>query len=391
MQRSQDLRQARVMILFATAVRSWSRTTRTNNEAIRKEHRMQKTALLVLALSTGWAPAALAFPPCPQFPVDLTPIGGPARMGYQAPPWFSAVFALQGHPAILDQIAPERSPGGNAFQSGKCRRTDRLPVLSDHAGHDAIGAIPTLAPDGGFGTIGLPDLRLSDPGMALVYTLSFSVDGAPLASLGDWFDIAELELRRADVMDDGSLDTNATLYRVRKRMRTNGGAQLELFESRRTQHGQPGSFVATRPVGPVVVSLPMGPGDAAVSLRWYQRTRPLLPAYSLPPVMPSPPRDELHGATVTTDAGLRTGWNGWVVASTIDTIVELADANGQVLFQRTLDDQWAASLSMGLINYNTGSFEKYASIGGPVLDGMTLEARLGHLPASAVGAAQQLR
>ena len=147
---------------------------------------MQKTALLLLALSAAWAPATLAFPPCPQFPVDLTPIGGPTRVGYQAPPWFSGVFALQGHPGILDRIAPPGSLGGDIIHSGKCRKVDRLPVLSDHAGHDVAGAIPALAPDGGFGTIGLPDLRLSDPGMALVYTLSFTVDGAPLAL--DWED-----------------------------------------------------------------------------------------------------------------------------------------------------------------------------------------------------------
>lgn len=348
---------------------------------------MQKTALLALALSAGWAPAALAFPPCPQFPVDLTPIGGPDRMGYQAPPWFSAAFALQGHPAILDQIAPERSPGSNAFQSGKCRRTDRLPVLSDHAGRDASDAIPTLAPDGGFGTIGLPDLRLSDPGMALVYTLSFSVDAAPLAAAADWFDLAELELRRADVVDDGSLDANATLYRLRKRMRADGTAQLALLESERLPHIRPPASATSRPVSPVVATLPMGPGETGLSLRWYQRTRPLLPAYSLPPEIPGPPRDELHATAMTDGAGR----NAWLLPSTIDTVVELADANGQVLYRRTFDDQWAASLSMGLINYNTGSFEKYAWIGGVVLDQMRLEARLDHMPAAAGDPTQQAR
>ena len=348
---------------------------------------MQKTALLVLALSAGWAPAALAFPPCPQFPVDLTPIDGPTRVEQGAPPWFSAVFALQGHPSILDQIAPPGSLGGDIIHSGKCRKTDRMPVLSDHAGRDITGAIPTLAPDGGFGTVGLPDLRLSDPGMALVYTLSFSVDGAPLAATEDWFDLAELELRRADVMDEDALDANATLYRVRKRMRADGTAQLAVFESRRLQYIQPGEFVASRPGSPVVATLPMGPGETGLSLRWYQRTRPLLPMYSLPPVIPGPPRDELHGTGVTTGAGR----NAWVLSSTVDTIVELADANGHVLYQRMLDNQWAASLSMGLIDYNTGSFEKYASIGGPILDEMRLEARLDHLPASAGDATQRAR
>jgi hypothetical protein len=375
------------MILFATPVRSWSRTTRTNTQGIPKEHRMQKTALLVLALSAGWAPAAFAFPPCPQFPVDLTPIDGPTRVEQGTPPWFSAVFALQGHPSILDQIAPPGSLGGDIIHSGKCRKTDRMPVLSDHAGRDAIDAIPVLAPDGGFGTVGLPDLRLSDPGMALVYTLSFSVDGAPLADIEDWFDLAELELRRADVIDGGSLDGNATLYRVRKGMRADGTAQLAVLESRRLQYIPPGEVVASRPGSPVVVTLPMGPGQTGLSLRWYQRTRPLLPMYSLPPVVPGPPRDELHAAAMT-DGAER---NAWVLSSTVDTVVELADAKGHVLYRRTLVDQWAASLSMGLINYNTWSFEKYVSIGGPVLDEMRLEARLDHLPASAGDATQRRR
>lgn len=347
---------------------------------------MQKTALLLLALSAGWAPAALAFPPCPQFPVDLTPIDGPTRVQHAMPAWFSAAFTLQGHPAILERIAPPGSLGSDIIHSGKCRKTDRLPVLSDHAGRDVIGAIPTLAPDGGFGTLGLPDLRLTDPGMALVYTLSFAVDGAPLADDDDWFDIAELELRRADVLDEGKLGTNATLYRVRKRMRADGTAQLALFESHGLQYVQPVEFVARRPVSPVVVTLPLGPGGAGLSLRWYQKTRPLLPVYSLPPVIPGPPRDELHGASLATGAGPQsTVSSAGVAASTIDTVVELTDASGRVLYQRALENQWAASLSMGLINYNTGSFEKYASIGGPVIDGMTLEARLDHLPASFFG------
>lgn len=358
------------MILFATASRSWIST-------VLKESPVHKIPLF-LVLSLGCAPAALAFPPCPQFPVDLTPIDGPARVQRAMAPWFSAAFTLQGHPEILDRIAPPGSLGSDIIHSGKCRRTDRLPVLSDHAGHDANGAIPTLAPDGGFGTIGLPDLRLSDPGMTLVYTLSFSVDAAPLAAAADWFDLAELELRRADVVDDGSLETNSTLYRLRKRMRADGTAQLALLESERLPHIRPPGSATSRTVSPAVATLPMGPGGTGLSMRWYQRTRPLLPAYSLPPVIPGPPRDELHGASLAS----ATGRDAWVLPSTVDTIVEMTDANGRVLFQRTLHDQWVASLSMGLINYNTGSSEKYVWIGGPVIDGMTLEARLDPLPGS---------
>jgi len=339
---------------------------------------MHKTPLL-LVLSLGCAPATLAFPPCPQFPVDLTPIDGPARVQGTMAPWFSAAFTLQGHPEILDRIAPPGSLGSDIIHSGKCRRTDRLPVLSDHAGRDALNALPTLAPDGGFGTIGLPDLRLSDPGMVLAYTLSFTVDGAPLASAGDWFDIAELELRRADATEGA----NATLYRVRKRMRADGSAQLALLESHALQYTRPPDLVAMRLSSPVVVALPMGPGGTGLSLRWYQRTRPLLPAYSLPPVIPWPPRDELHGTASATKARRDSAvGSAGVVASTVDTVVELTDADGRVLHRRTLHDQWTSSLSMGLINYNTGSSEKYAWIGGPVIDGMTLEARLAPLPGS---------
>lgn len=312
--------------------------------------------ILSLALLAAWSPAALAFPPCPLEPVDLDPFGpeGAQRSDNATPPWFQGYYALMGDPAIVAVIAPShREP-----KSGKCRDRDPLPVPEDHTDPGDVGLSPSYAPRSGFGIVALPDLGTLKHDLKLVYTLEFHVDNDPLASAGDWFDVAELRFHwQAETTKPGH--EVSAVYRVRKRQGKGGMPMIEIIEARPGQYA-----IGLQPPAPVqrlVATLPMDVGkpNTRVLLRWGQvRTFAGDPEFGLPPPE--------GGSGFEFDTALTPSW--------VDAWLDVVDPQDRIVDSIALPDQWASELAMGLLNYNTRHSAAYAQRDGFVLEGMRISA-----------------
>lgn len=319
-----------------------------------------------------------AFPPCPQDPVDVVPIDDPSHPPRpNTPPWFLAAYTMAGHPPVVDAIKPAACTGWEC--TGKCRPNDAVPVPSANAGASYLGARMGRAPLAGYGLAELPDIRENDPGRTLSYTLGFTVDATPLALNGDWFDVAELVLKWTNPLSTTYPHDIASVYRVRKQRLANGDHVLQVIESRRAWPDEPDMPILAS--DQVVATIAFGVNDhnAPVKLRWSQRTRTLPDGDIEGPYVPaSIGQPETASTNIPSTCGAKAGASTagvapQVVPPTVDTIVEVVGPNGQTLYQRTLADQWASGMSMGLLDYDTRSPTYYLQY-PPTLRAMTLEA-----------------
>lgn len=339
---------------------------------------MSKSALSIALLSLC-SPAAFAFPPCPADDEELIPIDDPTYSRKEGvPPWFVAGYVLEGNPEVLNAIRPMRQDAGNIISTGKCRPSDVLPIPGSHIADESLNVTPHRAPASGYGMIFLPDIRSTDPGRLLRYTLGFIVDGRPLDEANDWFDVAELELQWTLPLSTARPHDISTLYRVRKDRSSDGRTIVRVIESRRMQPSGPGyasrideSVVATIPVDPAADGMP-------VKLQWSQRTRIGTGGDSIP----DPEVIETQGSAgyETTTHRAKTQASAAVmplpmVPPTVDTWFEVVGPNGQSLYRRELRDQWVSVLSMGVLDYTASSVES-DSQAGPILESMELNAEL---------------
>lgn len=316
-------------------------------------HRLLALPLLLLAT---WSPTASAFPPCPLEPVDLDPFNleGAGSDGAATAPWFQGYYALVGDPEIVATIAPyHRGP-----TSGKCRDRDPLPVPEDHTDPGDVGLSPSYAPRSGFGIVALPDLSTLKHDLKLVYTLEFHVDNDPLASAGDWFDVAELRFHWQAGTTKPGHEVSA-VYRVRKRQGKSGMPMIEIIEARPGQYS-----IGLQPPGPVqrlVATLPMDVGkpNTRVLLRWGQvRTFAGDQEFGLPPP----------------EGGSGFEFDIAHTPSSVDAWLDVVDPQDRIVDSIALPDQWASELAMGLLNYNTRHSAAYAQRDGFVLEGMRISA-----------------
>lgn len=321
-------------------------------------------SLVLLALA---APAH-AFPPCPEKSLTLVPLNGTAsQLHKNAPPWFVAVYALEGHPQMRAAIWPHGD-------SGKCKPRDDLPVLGNHPGASHLNATPSRAPYSGYGLVGLPDIRQDNPGQTLRHTLGFTVDTRPLVQAGDWFDLAELELSWTNPITSVDHHGIATLYRVRKHLTTDGRSELQVIESRRAHPDEPGNPARVYEQIVAHITLSQGQAGAPIGLRWSQVARTV----EGDGFTPDPYVIASVGPSGTTDDTASTKGSGTIESTpppppTVDTLIEVLGANAQVLYQRQFHDQWTSTLSMGLLDYATQSAAAYVQ-NKQTLDKMTLDA-----------------
>lgn len=339
---------------------------------------MSKSALSIALLSLC-SPVAFAFPPCPANHMDLIPIDDATysrKAGIE--PWFVAGYVLEGNPEVLNAIRPLRQDAGNIISTGKCRPSDVLPIPSSHIADESLNVTPHRAPASGFGMIFLPDIRSTNPGRLLRYTLDVTVDGRPLAQADDWFDVAELELQWTQPLSTATPHDISTLYRVRKDRSSDGRTTVQVIESRRLGPSGPGyvsrideSVVATIPVDPAAGGMP-------VKLLWSQRTRIGTGGDSIPdPEVIETQGNSGYGATTHR---AKTHASAAIlplpmVPPTVDTWIEVIGPNGESLYRRELRDQWVSALSMGVLDYTASGVESDSQI-GPILTDMWLNAEL---------------
>lgn len=289
-----------------------------------------------LALLLVWAPQALAFPPCPIGPVELSPLGNTAQSSNAVDPWFQVSYVMVGNPDIIDQlkvVTDERS---------KCK--DLVPIPLGNTSDGAIMLSPAYAPSAGFGVISLPELpAIANDGLYLQYRLDFMIDNAALARTGDWIDVSQLEFAH-DRKQTGKV---SAVYRVRKIQRGKGPATVEVIESR-TDIGPP----YTKPplFDHVVAEIPLmgDDGKTAIALRWTQHAQTAIDAEPVAPIL-------LYA---------------------VDSVLEVLGPDNHVLYSTSLPRQWADTLSMGLLDYNVPSDAEYGREFRLVNDYVELSAEL---------------
>ncbi len=270
---------------------------------------------LPLVLMFAWAPAALAFPPCPRAPIQQRPLSQSVSAFGDTPAWFQVSFYTQGAPYIVHEL-----------NVGKCR--DRIAVPASNASNGIIALNPGLSPINGYGTVTLPEFpTIAVNGLNIPYRLDFTVDNAPLLNAGDWMDVAEL-----DFAPDRGLTTGgwplSSVYRVRKLQRRSATI-VQVIESRATDDtSKPGP----EPVERVVAEIPLtGTGGATpIALRWTQ-----------------------HALTPTGESTTVI----YNVDSTMEVLgrirlSERGDQANDVIYTAVLPRQWADALKMGLLDYN---------------------------------------
>jgi hypothetical protein len=320
--------------------------------------------ILSLALIAAWSPAALAFPPCPLEPVDLGPLNpGPLDLGdigesgatsAATAPWFRGVYALVGDPAIVHAI----QPFNHRPTTGKCRDRDVLPVPENHSDTGSFGLSPSYAPRSGFGIVALPDMRKVEQNITVIYTLEFKVDNDPLASIGDWFDVAELRFQWQAGTHKSGKEVSA-VYRVRKRHGSNGTSMIEIIEARTSP-----MWIGPQPpdgTQRMVAAFPMEDGKPStrVLLRWGQ-----VRSFAQGAEFGLPPSEGASGLETDTSDPL----------SAVDAWLEVVDPQDRTVDNIALPGQWASELAMGLLNYNIANSDAYALRAGFVLDGMRISA-----------------
>ncbi len=269
-----------------------------------------------LVLLFAWAQAALAFPPCPRFPIQQSSQAEAAATP-GTPAWFQVSYFVDGAPYIVEELT-----------AGKCR--DRIAVPTSNTSNGIIALDPKYSPLNGIGTVVLPEFPTSAVnGLNLPYRLDFTIDNAPLLNSGDWMDVAEL-----DFAQDRGLTARgwplSSVYRVRKVQR--GSVPIvQVIESRtRADTSKPG------PVDSVVAEMPLTGvgGNTAIALRWTQHAERLLESE------PNAPEAPLY-----------------FINSTLEVLGQLRQSMpdvkpNDVMYLTALPRQWADALKMGLLDYN---------------------------------------
>ncbi|MFZ5636336.1 MAG: hypothetical protein ACOY82_07070 [Pseudomonadota bacterium] len=329
--------------------------------------------VLPLLLLAAWAPAALAFPPCPIEPVDLVPIdgGGGEATTTAASVWYRGHYALVGDPRIIDQIKPElrSTDNGDLPKSGKCRDRDALPVLDGYSGDATVDLSPRYAPASGFGIVGLPDLRIGDGNTVMSYTLSFDIVNNRLEEHGDWFDVAQLQFQWTAGLTEKGNGIVSAIYRVRVHQADKESAIVDVIEAR-SLHAPVDDTIRPVTVQRVVASIQVASTDPStpIVLRWEQAKKP---SYFEGGVgLPTAP-------TESTESTATVGFDGGPVTPTtdVDSSLEILDGSLKVLGRIDLPGQWASELSMGLLNYHVVSATGYAARDAIVLERMELRAK----------------
>ena len=299
---------------------------------------------LPLVLMFAWAPAVLAFPPCPADDAQISPLGSPPGATER---WFQAEYVMWGNQGIIGALRNPLAP------KSKCK--DRVPVPQVNISSGAIELSPSFAPSAGFGIVSLPELpAVAMNHLRLQYRLDFMIDNAALARTGDWIDVAQLEFAH-DRKQVGKL---SGVYRVRKIQRGEGPATVEVIES----HAPVGGAYTKPPlVDRVVAVIPLvGDNDkTAIALRWTQ----------------------LAESPIQT--GLQAGLEPLsTMEYMIDSVLEvLGRSKGDVgraddvLYSTSLPRQWADTLSMGLLDYNVPTDKDYGSEFRLVIDDPSLSAK----------------
>ncbi len=264
-------------------------------------------ALLVACIpSVDAARPTVRFPPCDGQRINFVPLG---------PEMVASPFII-GH----SYVGEESKKIGNIISTGHCRIVVDAPS-GIHQGTATIGLSPVIGSLASFGVATLPEWpTVASPGQEVAYTLSFDMASLTPAK-DDWLDLVQLDFKRSD-----SLSSNAgfsTVYRLRKTS-GDGGATVILIESRATQ-----SASADKPeiTDRIVATLPTnGDGISShyIALRWTQKAEEY-------------PVDS----------------DGETQAPTVETSVQLLDANGTPLYTKVLIDEFANSFSMGLLNHHT--------------------------------------
>lgn len=297
---------------------------------------------LPLALMLAWAPTALAFPPCSEPDVHISPLGSPPD---NVALWLQAEYVLWGDQDVIDELKSANDP-----KTGKCK--DRVPVPQVNISDGTIALAPRYAPNAGFGIISLPELpSIAVNHLHLEYRLDFTVDNDALTRVGDWIDFAQFEFAH----DRKQAGLVSAVYRVRKIQRGKGPATVEVIESL-ADIGPP----YTKPplFDRVVADIPLQStgGKTAIALRWTQ-------------LATAPPESKPNASIPIYD---------------IDSVFEvLGPGKENIVYTTSLPRQWANTLSMGLIDYNVPDDSQYGSDFRLVIDDPLLSANTFDRPNSA--------
>lgn len=271
---------------------------------------MSRRVSLTLLLFAAWSPLALAYPPCPREPVQLTWVSGAPPM--PAPNRFRAWFDLIGDAAVLDALAPElRHQGGGLPGTGNCRGGEDIRLPGPHTSTAHIGLPPLMGPRAGYGQIALPDLRSEPAGYGATWRYEFRVGDVPLPAPQNWVDVIELSFHWSGA--GPSEVQSATLYRVRVLRPAAGPQLLQVIEvGDALDTGMMEHFGAEQ----VVATIPLNGGSGTpVALRWSQVVRSVPVGY-------------------------------------VDATFEVVGPGGQALYTASLPSQWADGLSIGLLNHH---------------------------------------
>jgi len=301
-----------------------------------------------LMLLAAWIPQAHAFPPCPLPPMEYEPPSdAPTTLSFAATsdiptaPWFKARYQFVGDPFIIDQISSNDAADiGDNPSTGKCRDSDGLPILSSNVSPGVLELNPRYAPRSGFGIVELPYLpQVATHDLHVEYRLAFTVDNSRLQNASDWLDVVQL-----DFFHNGSAGMKyskalSSVYRVRKTQSEAGDAALQIIESRGAT-----SSVSSRPpvMDTVVAVIPLqNDGKTPIGLRWTQNAR-----------QHSGANDEYA----------------------IDVVFEVLGPDNRVVYTAQLPEQWASTLSMGLLDYNVANASEYEKNDAMEFSNMTLSA-----------------
>lgn len=271
---------------------------------------MPRRAAVSLLLLAAWSPLALAFPPCPREPVQITGSSSPPPA--PVPERFRAWFDLVGDSAVLDALAPDlRPPHAGRPGTGNCRGGEDIRLPGPHSAAANVGLPAALGPRAGFGLIALPDLRTEPAGYAATWRYEFTVGDVPLPAPHNWVDVVALSFDWSGAAPGEGLP--ATVYRVRVLRPAAGPQLLQVIEvsgdSDSGHHERAGAEQ-------VVAIVPLNVGSGAqLALRWSQVVRSVPAGY-------------------------------------VDTTFEVIGPDGQALYTAPLASQWANGLSIGLLNHH---------------------------------------
>jgi hypothetical protein len=280
------------------------------------DNNMMMRQVFSVAMLIAWAPVALAFPPCPLAPLEMSPMGGSAGHSVQnisVDPWHKSTYLLVGQASVIAQI--DDAPDGDIPASGACR-ADSINVVNNHTSAGIINLKPAHASPGGFGTIVLPEMpAVAFDGLQVPYTLGFKIDNAPLAMIEGWVDVLQMDFLYSDATTSAK---PSSVYRLRKRQPTAGPAVLELIESRVDPNGKGSDDLALADRVVATIALQGSAGSTAIALRWTQHA-----------TMP----------TAYVSDRLR-----------VDSILEILGPTGTTSI--SLPNEWVSTFSMGLLDYN---------------------------------------